>query len=85
VLAESMLLALLGGLVGGLLAYAGFNGYKTATMNWQTFSQIAFAFAVTPPLLVQGLTYALVMGFLGGLLPAVRAARLPVVTALREL
>jgi putative ABC transport system permease protein len=54
-------------------------------MNWQTFSQIAFAFAVTPPLLAQGLTYALVMGFLGGLLPAIRAARLPVVTALREL
>jgi putative ABC transport system permease protein len=85
VLAESMLLALAGGLIGGLLAYAGFNGYQTATMNWQTFSQIAFAFAVTPPLLVQGLTYALVMGFVGGLLPAVRAARLPVVAALREL
>ena len=85
VLAESMLLALVGGLIGGLLAYAGFNGYRTATINWQTFSQVAFAFAVTPSLLVQGLTYALVMGFCGGLLPAVRAARLPVVTALREL
>jgi putative ABC transport system permease protein len=85
VLAESMLLALVGGTIGGLLAWAGFNGYQTATINWQTFSQIAFAFAVTPPLLVQGLTYALVMGFLGGLLPAIRAARLPVVTALREL
>lgn len=85
VLAESMLLALVGGGIGGLLAYAGFNGYQTATINWQTFSQVAFAFAVTPPLLGQGLTYALVMGFIGGLLPAIRAARLPVVTALREL
>jgi putative ABC transport system permease protein len=85
VLAEAMLLATAGGIAGGLLAYAGFNGYQTATMNWQTFSQIAFAFRVTPALLVQGLTYALVMGLLGGLLPAIRAARLPVVTALREL
>jgi len=85
VLAESMLLAAAGGAIGGLLAYVGFNGYQTATMNWQTFSQIAFAFRVTPALLGQGLTYALVMGLLGGMLPAIRAARLPVVTALREL
>ena len=85
VLAESMLLALIGGVIGGLLAYAAFNGYQTATINWQTFSQIAFAFAVTPRLLAEGVFYALLMGFLGGLLPAVRAARLPVVTALREL
>jgi len=85
VLAESMLLALVGGLIGGVLAYAGFNGYQTATINWQTFSQIAFAFAVTPQLLFEGLTYALLMGFIGGSLPAIRAARLPVVTALREL
>ena len=85
VLAESMILAAAGGVLGGLLAWAGFNGYQTATMNWQSFSQIAFAFAVTPSLLVQGLTYALIMGFFGGMLPAIRAARLPVVTALREL
>jgi putative ABC transport system permease protein len=85
VLTEAMALAFVGGTVGGLLAWAGFNGYQTATLNWQTFTQIAFAFAVTPSLLVQGLTYALVMGFFGGLLPALRAARLPVVTALREL
>jgi putative ABC transport system permease protein len=85
VLTEAMVLAAIGGALGGLLAYAGFNGYQTATINWQTFSQVAFAFAVTPPLLAQGLAYALVMGFLGGLLPAIRAARLPVVTALREL
>jgi putative ABC transport system permease protein len=54
-------------------------------MNWQTFSQVAFAFAVTPALLVQGLVYALVMGLVGGLLPAIRAARLPISSALREL
>jgi putative ABC transport system permease protein len=54
-------------------------------MNFQTFSQVAFAFAVTPWLLVQGLGYALMMGVIGGLLPAVRAARLPISSALREL
>jgi putative ABC transport system permease protein len=85
VLTEAMILALVGGTIGGLLAWVGFNGYQTATLNWQTFTQTAFAFAVTPALLVQGLTSALVMGLLGGLLPALRAARLPVVTALREL
>ncbi|HAK56930.1 MAG: ABC transporter permease [Vicinamibacterales bacterium] len=85
VMAEAALLSLAGGAIGGVLAYVGFNGYQTATMNWQTFSQVAFAFAVTPTLLVQGILCALVMGLLGGLLPAFRAARLPVVTALREL
>ncbi len=85
VMAESVALAVAGGLLGGLLAYAGFNGYQTATLNWQTFSQVAFAFRVTPALLVQGIVWAVVMGFFGGLFPALRAARLPVATALREL
>ncbi len=85
VLVESLLLAAAGGLIGAALAYVLFNGFQAATMNWQTFSQIAFAFAVTPPLLAGGLIYALVMGFVGGLFPAIRAARLPVATALREL
>jgi len=85
VLAESLLLALIGGVIGGALAYAGFNGFRTTTMNFQTFSQVAFAFAVKPGLILSGLVYALVMGLLGGLLPALRAARLPVVAALREL
>ncbi len=85
VMAESLALCLAGGVLGGLLAYAGFNGYQTATLNWQTFSQVAFAFRVTPALLVQGVAWAVVMGFVGGLFPAVRAARLPVATALREL
>ncbi len=85
VLGESMALAVIGGLAGGVLAYVGFNGYETATMNFQTFSQVAFAFAVTPSLLVRGLGYALAMGLVGGLFPAVRAARLPISVALREL
>jgi putative ABC transport system permease protein len=85
VLAEAALLALLGGLVGGAIAYLAFNGYETATMNFQSFSQIAFKFAVTGALLGKALFYAVVMGLFGGVLPAIRAARLPIVTALREL
>jgi putative ABC transport system permease protein len=85
VIGESMALAAIGGLAGGLLAYAAFNGYETATMNFQTFSQVAFAFAVTPGLLARGLGYSLVMGLIGGLFPAIRAARLPIPSALREL
>ena len=85
IVGESMVLALAGGVLGGALAYVGFNGIQTSTMNWQTFSQVAFGFAVTPALLVQGLFYALIMGFLGGIIPAIRAARLPISKALREL
>ncbi len=85
VLAEATLLALIGGLAGGLLAWAVFDGYQTSTINWQSFSQVAFAFRVTPQLLAQGLICAVGMGLLGGLLPAIRAARLPIVTALRDL
>ena len=85
VLVEALLLSLVGGAIGGLLAWAAFDGYQTATMNWQSFSQVAFAFAVTPALLLRGLIYAALMGLLGGLLPAVRAARLPIVSALRQL
>lgn len=85
VLAESLALALVGGLIGGGLAYLVFDGFRTATMNFQSFSQVAFAFAVTPGLLFEGIFYALLMGILGGALPAIRAARLPVAQALREL
>ncbi len=85
VLAESLVLGLIGGLIGTVGAYVAFNGYTTSTMNTQTFSQVAFAFRVTPALLALGLFYALAMGFIGGLLPAIRAARLPIPTALREL
>jgi putative ABC transport system permease protein len=85
VLAESIVLSVVGGLLGGLLAWAAFDGYQSNTINWQSFSQVAFAFKVTPGLLVQGVVYAALMGLVGGLFPAFRAARLPIVTALREL
>ncbi len=85
VLAESLALAAIGGAIGGVLAYLAFNGYQTSTMNFSTFSQVAFAFQVTPQLLSMGLFYALAMGLVGGLFPALRAARLPIPSALREL
>ncbi len=85
VLAESLALGAIGGVIGGAGAYFGFNGYQTSTINFQTFSQVAFAFRVTPELLVTGLVYALLLGLVGGLFPAVRAARLPIPVALREL
>jgi putative ABC transport system permease protein len=84
VLLESLVLALIGGLFGGGLAYLAFDGFKTATINWQSFSQIAFAFEVDSRLLISGVLYALVIGSIGGLFPAIRAARLPVADALRE-
>jgi putative ABC transport system permease protein len=85
ILVESMVLGAIGGLIGSAAAYFAFNGYQTSTMNFQTFSQVAFAFRVTPQLLGMGLFYALVMGLIGGLFPAIRAARLPIPVALREL
>ena len=84
VLMESLLLSVVGGVLGGTVAYVGFNGYQTATLNFQTFSQVAFAFSVTPVLLARGVVYAMLMGLVGGALPALRAARIPIVTALRE-
>jgi putative ABC transport system permease protein len=85
VLFESLAIALIGGIVGGTVAYFAFDGFKAATINWQTFSQIAFAFQVTPRLLGNAIIWAAAIGLLGGLFPAIRAARLPVATALREL
>ena len=84
VILEALFLALVGGLVGAIGAYLAFDGYRTATMNWQTFSQVAFAFDVTPALMIGAVLYALVIGAVGGLFPAIRAARLPVSLALRE-
>jgi putative ABC transport system permease protein len=85
VLLESAVLGLLGGVAGGLLVYLGLNGYQATTLNFGSFSQLTFAFTVTPALLVTGLWYSLILGVIGGLLPGIRAARMPVTTGLREL
>jgi putative ABC transport system permease protein len=82
---ESLLLALAGGALGGGVAYLAFNNFHTSTMNWQSFSQITFAFRVTPELLARGIVWAALIGLIGGLFPAIRAARLPIASALREL
>jgi len=83
VLSEAMLLGLAGGLLGCLAAWLGFNGVETSTMNWASFSQITFAFRVTPALMMRGLSYGLLLALIGGLLPAIRAARQSVVAGLR--
>jgi putative ABC transport system permease protein len=85
VLLESAVLGLLGGLAGGLLVHFALNGYQASTLNWSSFSQLTFAFTVTPALLMTGLWYSLILGIIGGLLPGVRAARMPVTAGLREL
>ena len=84
VMLESVVSSLLGGAIGAAVAWLAFDGYRAATLNWQSFSQVAFAFAVTPALLLGGLLWALLIGVVGGLFPAIRAARLPVSAALRE-
>jgi putative ABC transport system permease protein len=81
---EALLISLVGGLLGCLVVLP-LNGFTTGTINWQTFSHLAFAFKVTPDLLFAGVVFALLMGLIGGVPPAVRAARLPVAVALREL
>ena len=82
VILETMLLALLGGVVGGAIAWIVFNGYTAATLG-SNFSQVMFQFKVSPELLWNGLKWALGIGLVGGLFPALRAARLPVTEALR--
>ena len=82
---ESLLLALVGGAIGGGLAYFAFNNFHTSTMNFQSFSQVTFAFRVTPELLVRGIVWSALIGLIGGLFPAIRAARLPIAAGLREL
>jgi putative ABC transport system permease protein len=84
VLAEALLLGAIGGAIGAVIAYFGFNGIRASTMNWSSFSQITFAFVVTPALVLQSLAYALVLGFIGGLMPSVRAALMPITTGLRD-
>lgn len=84
VMLEALLLALLGGVLGGGLAWLVFNGYTVSTLG-ANFSQVAFDFRVSGALLGKGIGWALAIGFVGGLLPAWRAARQPVTTALRAL
>lgn len=85
VLLESLLLALVGGVIGAAAAWWVFDGFRAATLNFTSFSQVAFAFDVSPSLLLRGIVFAMVIGLIGGLFPAIRAARQPVATALREL
>lgn len=83
-LIEALLIAFVGGVLG-CVAVLRLNGLTTTTINFQTFSNLAFAFKITPDLMIMGVAFALIMGACGGLFPAIRAARLPVATALREL
>lgn len=85
VLLESLLLAFIGGLIGAGLAWMAFDGFRATTLNFTSFSQVAFAFDVSPALLTNGIVFALIIGAIGGVFPALRAARQPVSTALREL
>ncbi len=82
VMSEALILAFAGGMVGSLIAYIAFNGYSVSTLG-SGFTQVAFKFAVTPGLVFTGLIIALFIGFIGGLFPAIRAARMPVTAALR--
>ena len=85
VLVEAMILGAVGGLIGGLLAFLTFNGMHSSTMNWASFSQMTFAFTVTPQLMITGIIYGLILTFIAGILPGIRAARLPITAGLREL
>jgi putative ABC transport system permease protein len=80
---ESVLLAFLGGVLGCLIAIP-MNGFTAGTGQTQSFSELAFAFKITPGIVIVGLSFAVLMGIVGGLLPALRASRMPITTALRE-
>jgi putative ABC transport system permease protein len=83
VMIEALLLALVGGVAGALIAYALFNNFSVSTLG-QNFNQVVFNFKVTPQLVARGLIIAIIIGMIGGFMPALRAARLPVTTSLRE-
>ena len=85
VLVEALILGAVGGVIGGLLAYLFLNGMTSSTMNWASFSQMTFAFTVTPRLMMTGIIYGLILCFIAGILPGIRAARLPITAGLREL
>jgi putative ABC transport system permease protein len=84
VMSESLVVAIIGGAAGAGAAYLAFDGFTASTLNWQSFSQVAFAFRVTPALFAQAIALSAFIGFLGGLFPALRAARVPIAAALRE-
>jgi putative ABC transport system permease protein len=84
VMLETMLLALIGGAIGGFIAWLVFNGFEASTMAAGSVGKLSFSLRVSPQLLWEGIKWALAIGFIGGLFPAVRAASLPVTTALRE-
>ena len=85
VLIEALIIGVVGGVIGMVIAYLTFNGVRASTLNFASFSQITFAFTVTPTLMALAVSYALILGFIGGLLPSLRAAKLPITTGLREL
>ena len=84
VVTEALLLGLLGGVLGAAIAYLAFDGFQTSTLNYSSFSQVSFAFAVTPALIASGTAYALLLGLIGGVFPAIKAARQSVIVGLRE-
>ena len=84
VLVESIILSLLGGAIGAVMVYWLFNGFTVSTINSASFSQVAFNFAVTGPLMLQGMIAAIVIGIVGGFFPAIKALRIPVANALRD-
>lgn len=83
-LVEALCIAAVGGVIGCIVVLP-VNGVTTGTINWQTFSHLAFAFRITPDLMALGMVFALAMGALGGLPPAIRAARANVAQTLRAL
>jgi putative ABC transport system permease protein len=85
VLVEAMILGAIGGLLGGLVAFLFLNGITSSTLNFASFSQITYAFTVTPLLLLLGIGYGLLLCLLAGILPGIRAARMPITQGLREL
>jgi putative ABC transport system permease protein len=84
VIIEALLLGLVGGAIGALVAYCAFDGLQTSTINYQSFTQVSFAFSVTPVLIVTGTSYALLLALIGGLFPAIHAARRPIIAGLRQ-
>ena len=84
IIIESLVLGLIGGVLGALIAYVAFNGFETSTLNYASFSQVSFAFSVAPALIAGGIGYALLLAFIGGVFPAVHAARAPIIAGLRE-